>query len=190
MARPPDPTIRARLRERAIDYVLAHGIADLSLRPLAAKLGTNARMLVYHFGSREGLMRAILAGLREREDARIARWLATSKGGGSRTLAAFVLWYWRRVSAPAARPAVLLLFELYGLALRHPAEYPSVLGDPVAYWQRLTRQVGLESGGDATIATLALAALRGLLLDLAATGDRLRTGRAMRALARSLDTGA
>ena len=68
MARHPDPRIRARLRDRAVDYVLSHGVWDLSLRPLAKAIKTNARMLIYHFGSREGLMREILAGLRERED--------------------------------------------------------------------------------------------------------------------------
>ena len=64
MARPSNPQIRARLREQAVDYVMSRGAADLTLRPLAKALKTNARMLMYHFGSREGLMREILAGLR------------------------------------------------------------------------------------------------------------------------------
>jgi AcrR family transcriptional regulator len=74
MAGPSNAAIRARLREQAVDYVLSHGVADLALRPLAKVLKTNARMLIYHFGSREGLMSHILAGLREREDARIQTW--------------------------------------------------------------------------------------------------------------------
>ena len=74
MARPPNPGIRERLRNQAVDYVLSHGFGDLALRPLAKALNTNARMLVYHFGSREGLMREILAGLRERGDAQIEAW--------------------------------------------------------------------------------------------------------------------
>src|SRR5215467_7570871 len=60
MARPPDASIRTRLREQAADYVLSHGLVDSTLRPLARALKTSARMLVYHFGSREGLMREIL----------------------------------------------------------------------------------------------------------------------------------
>ena len=79
MARPPNPGIRARLRDQAVDYVLSHGVGDLTLRPLARALKTNARMLVYHFGSREGLMREILSRLRELEDARIQAWFQSGE---------------------------------------------------------------------------------------------------------------
>src|SRR5574340_768658 len=141
MARPKNPDIHIALRERAVDYVLENGVADLSLRPLADAIGTNARMLVYHFGSREGLMREILAGLREREDGRIAKWFAS--GRKPRSLAAFVRWYWKRVSSHQARPAVLLIFELYTLALRDRASYPAVLEDPVAYWRKMLERAGI-----------------------------------------------
>src|SRR5215468_2163842 len=100
MSRPPDPGIRSRLRERAADYVLANGLADFSLRPLARALKTSARMLVYHFGSRENLLREILETLREREDARIDAWWHS--GGRARTLAEFLRWFWRRYSSPRA----------------------------------------------------------------------------------------
>lgn len=47
---------RERLLAAAVEHVAAHGVGDLSLRRLAAALGTSHRMLVYHFGSREGLL--------------------------------------------------------------------------------------------------------------------------------------
>lgn len=181
MARPPDPGIRVRLRDQAVDYVLAHGIHDLALRPIAQALKTNARMLVYHFGSREGLMREILAGLREREDEHIRAWL--KRPGKARTLPEFLRWYWKRISVPAARPSIRLIFELYALALRHPKDYPGVLEDPLAYWKRLTRKTTARSKSDDPEATLLLAATRGLLLDLSATGDMARTEKALRLLA-------
>src|SRR3954453_2407043 len=78
MARPADPGIQLRLREQAVDYVMTHGIGALALRPLARALKTNARMLIYHFGSREGLMREILAGLRAREAGRVEQWLKSA----------------------------------------------------------------------------------------------------------------
>lgn len=193
MARPSNPEIRARLRDQAVDYVLSHGIADLALRPLAKSLKTNARMLVYHFGSREGLMREILAGLREREDARIRAWFGNRKKPRSaktpRTLAEFLRWYWRRLSAPQARPAARLIFELYSLALRDPKRYPGVLTDPLAYWQQLVDSSAVTSKVEAAQATLLLAATRGLLLDLCATEDRARVGRAMALLASLLQPG-
>ena len=181
MARPSDPGIRLRLRNAAIDYVLSHGVVGLSLRPLAKALHTNARMLVYHFGSREGLMREILMGLREREDARIQAWFR--RGGKRRTLTEFLRWYWNRMSDPRARPAVMLIFELYALALRDPQGYPGVLTDPLDYWQKLAGMAGESREAGAEEATLLLAATRGLLLDLCASQDRLRVEKAMKRLA-------
>lgn len=186
MARPPNPRIRARLRDQAVDYVLSHGVADLALRPLAKALKTNARMLVYHFGSREGLMRQILLGLREFGDAQIQSWFRAGKK--PRTLPQFLRWYWKRMSAPQVRPAIRLIFELYALALRNPQDYPGVLEDPLAYWQKFIRMAGIPAKLEATEATLLLAATRGLLLDLAATGDRARVGRAMDALVRFVES--
>jgi AcrR family transcriptional regulator len=185
MVRPSDPGIRASLRDRAVDYVLSHGVGDLTLRPLARVLKTNARMLIYHFGSREGLMREILSRIREREDARIESWLQS--GENPRTMSEFLRWFWKRSIAPRRRPALRLLFELYALALRDPRAYPGVLEDPLAYWQKLTEKAGIPVKPDAVEATLLLAASRGLLLDLCATGDRARVERAMEALAQFVE---
>ncbi len=188
MARPSNPEIRAQLKEQAIDYVLTHGFAALSLRPLAKALKTNARMLVYHFGSREGLMREILAGLREREDAHIRTWFR--RGNKPRTLSDFLRWYWRRLSAPQARPAALLIFELYAMALRDPEAYPGVLSDPLTYWQTLAAKAGVNAKSSEAETTLLLAATRGLLLDLGATNNRARVSRAVSLLADLLDPAA
>lgn len=178
MVRTPDPSIRIALRDRAVDYVLRHGVADLSLRPVAKALGTNARMLIYHFGSREGLLKAILEGLREREDTQVDGWF--ERGRRPRTITGFVRWYWRRISSPEGRRATILIFELYALALRSPRDYPGVLQDPLDYWESLMARAGVTADrGSTSIATLLLASTRGLLLDLAATGDRHRINRAM-----------
>jgi AcrR family transcriptional regulator len=182
MPRPADPSIRTRLRDQAVGYVMTHGIGDLALRPLAKALKTNARMLIYHFGSREGLMREILAGLREQESARVARWMTSARK--PRTMPEFLRWYWRRVSAPQARSAIRLVFELYALALRNPRDYPGVLEEPLAFWPKLVQAMGIPTEVDEVEATLLLAALRGLLLDLCATGDRRRTTAGMNLLAR------
>ena len=196
MARPPNPGIRQRLRNQAVDYVLSYGVGDLALRPLAKALKTNARMLVYHFSSREGLMREILAGLRERGDAQIQAWFQAGKnragknqaGKKPRTLSEFLHWYWRRMSSPRTEPAVRLIFELYALALRHPEDYPGVLEDPLAHWQKVTKKAGLQSEFETAEATLLLAATRGLLLDLCATGGRARVKRAMQLLAEFVES--
>ena len=66
MPRPVDPHRREAVLEKAADYVLEQGLADLSLRPLAKALGTSTRMLLYDFGSKERLIHEILAEIRAR----------------------------------------------------------------------------------------------------------------------------
>jgi len=183
MARPSNPEIRARLREQAVDYVLKHGYAAVSLRPMAKELKTNARMLVYHFGSREGLMREVLMGVREREDRLIQGWFQKQKTPPA--LASFLRWYWRRMSSPEARPVALLIFELYALALRDPKSFPGVLTDPIEYWRGLAAKAGAHDKNDAE-ATLLLAVTRGLLLDLTATNHRERIEKALNLLAKCM----
>ena len=186
MGRLSNPQTRERLLDQAVDYVLSQGVGDLTLRPLAKALRTNARMLIYHFGSREGLMREILARLREREDARVQAWFRANKK--RHTLPEFLRWLWQRLSAPEARSAERLTLELYTLALRHPHDYPGVLEDPLAYWQKLTEQSGFASKAGTIEATLLLAVIRGLLLDLCATEDRPRVGRAMNMFAQLVES--
>lgn len=178
MARPADPAIRAALKAKAVEYVLSHGIVDLSLRPLAKALGTSARMLIYHFGSREGLMRGILEGLRTIGDARVMAWM----GAGARTMPEFLRWYWTEMSALDAEPLGRLIFELYALALRDPTAYPGVLTAPLAYWRKLARTTGVPAERRDAEATLLMAMARGLELDLCATGDRKRIASAVKRL--------
>lgn len=63
---------REDLLERATDYVLAHGLIGLSLRPLAAAIGTSDRMLIYHFQNRDALVSAVVARTNERAMAAVA----------------------------------------------------------------------------------------------------------------------
>ncbi|TWP35284.1 TetR/AcrR family transcriptional regulator [Leekyejoonella antrihumi] len=51
---------RDELLQQATDYALEHGLIGLSLRPMAAALGTSDRMLLYHFGSKDALVIAVI----------------------------------------------------------------------------------------------------------------------------------
>src|SRR3954470_15854709 len=66
---------RERLLENVIAYVSEHGIGDVSLRTLAAELGTSHRMLIYHFGSKDGLLRAIVETIEGQQRAVLAELL-------------------------------------------------------------------------------------------------------------------
>lgn len=54
---------RETLLPKLAAHVLVHGLADASLRPLAKAAGTSDRMLIYHFGSKDGLIEALLEHL-------------------------------------------------------------------------------------------------------------------------------
>ena len=51
---------RDELLQGATDYALERGLIGLSLRPVAAALGTSDRMLLYHFGSKDALVVAVI----------------------------------------------------------------------------------------------------------------------------------
>lgn len=57
---------REELLDRVADHVLEHGLIGLSLRPVAAAVGTSDRMLIYHFGSRDALVSAVVARIGDR----------------------------------------------------------------------------------------------------------------------------
>ena len=59
-------TTRDRLRQKCFRYFLQHGVANLSLRPLAAAVGTSARMLLHYFGSKEALIAEVMEQVQAR----------------------------------------------------------------------------------------------------------------------------
>lgn len=170
------PDRRAAIRDAAVEYVLAHGLGDLSLHRLADELGTSVGMLVHWFGSREALVAEVLAAIRERQRTSIRHWAGAAGPGG---LAGALREHWRWLSAEAQEPYLRLVFEIHGLALQHPAHYPSFNEGAVADWLEAIEELLGEGtrpagGGAAPDPTLVLAAMRGLILDLLSTGDRER----------------
>lgn len=51
---------REVLLPRLAQHVLAHGLGQASLRPLAKAAGTSDRMLIYHFGTKDALITELL----------------------------------------------------------------------------------------------------------------------------------
>jgi AcrR family transcriptional regulator len=70
---------RDELLDQVTDHVLAHGLIGLTLRPLAAAIGTSDRMLVYHFGSRDQLVTDVVVRTSDRAVAEVAD-LAAPRG--------------------------------------------------------------------------------------------------------------
>lgn len=174
MGRPPDPQRRGRSLAKATDYVLEHGLAGLSLRPLAAALGTSTRMLLYDFGSKEQLISAILTEARHREAA-----LLTEHAGKAQTRHELLRGIWSWISAPERRPFLRLFFETYLDAITHPETYSAEGKAMVTDWVNTFATALAPDGDDPIAATLVIAAVRGLLLDQLATNDHDRVNAAL-----------
>lgn len=164
---------RTELLEAAYAYVLAHGLSDLSLRPLAAAVGSSPRVLLFLFGSKDGLIRELLARARADELALLDR-LGEPVGLAA---AAGRLWEW--ASDPGHRPLLRLWTEAYARSLVEPdGAWAGFAKATVDDW--LAVLAACEPGADPARCTLVLAVLRGAILDLIATGDEERTGAAVR----------
>jgi AcrR family transcriptional regulator len=175
---------RERLLDAAIDHFGRHGIGDTSLRGLAEALGTSHRMLIYHFGSREGLLAEIT---REVEARQRAVMMATYDTGLSPAEAAARFW---EHTAQAALRYGPLFFELAAHAAQGREHATSLRAELVAAWlpsvTELCRAIGIPEDQAEPHARLALGAARGLLLDLLVTGDRDEVARSADLLNRLL----
>lgn len=172
-------TSRDDLLQRVMEDVAHHGIGGRSLREIAEAVGSSHRMLLYHFGSREGLVAAIVEQVEGQQQGALAAAAASAPDGA--TPDDVVLALWDQVSSQELRPFVRLFFEALATAgldvdggadltsgwLEQSAAVSQVLGTP-------TSDVDLRLG---------VAVVRGLLVDVVATGD---TGPATESLRRFL----
>ena len=166
-----DSTPRQLLLDGAIDYVSRHGLADVSLRSLAAALGTSHRMLIFHFGSKEQLWIEIVREVERRARDRLAE-LVPDPGRPTREK----LWaWWKHISDRSLWPNERLFFELYGQALHGRAHAADFLDGIVENWVGPVAEAMVAEGIPAPLARaqarLGVAVTRGLLLDLLATED-------------------
>ncbi len=154
---------RERLLAAAVDQAMRGGITDLSLRELAEAIGTSHRMLLYHFGSRVGLLSAVAEAVNQAEAAAFPDLEDPRQT-------------WQRFSDRAMWPAERLFFELYAYALygRPGTEgfFEACLERWIALLAARLELAGAEPAAARAQARLGLAVVRGLLLDLLATGDR------------------
>ncbi|HEY3015729.1 MAG TPA: helix-turn-helix domain-containing protein [Nocardioides sp.] len=165
----------------AIEHFAAHGIGDMSLRTMADRLGTSHRMLIYHFGSREGLLAAVVHAVEADQRAALAMLVAET----GREPMEQVRRFWARV-ADATEVYGRLFFELASDALYdrpHAEEFRAELVDPwLTPLAELWERAGMDRADAPAYARLGLGAARGLLLDLLATGDRAAVDEAAEAL--------
>lgn len=178
------PTRRTQLLELAYRYVLENGLSDLSLRPLATAVGSSPRVLLYLFGSKEGLVRALLARARA-DELRLLDLVGRRGDAPAAGLDVLVEDIWALLAAEEHRPLLTLWVEAYSRSLLDPGgsadRYPhATVGDWLAALGTAQPPAIRETSAGRVERTLVLAVLRGALLDLLSTGDVERATAAVR----------
>jgi AcrR family transcriptional regulator len=172
VARPRGEVAKQRLLDAVIEHFVADGLADQSLRSIAEAVGSSHRMLLYHFGSKDGLLLAVVREVEARTEALVEEIGAAS---GDR-VDEIIRRTWGYVANPAVARFERLFFALYGRALQGDQAVLPLLTDDVEHWLRvnvsLPAMAGVPVHTVRAHARLGLAVTRGLLLDLLATGDR------------------
>jgi AcrR family transcriptional regulator len=153
---------RQALLARVVDDVAANGLGDRSLRDLAAAVDSSHRLLLYHFGSRDGLVEAIVDAVEASQ-----RDLLDELARDIHDPVALVLALWERVSSPVLRPFVRLFFE--SVAHRGPVSGEAVTAPWLERSRSATAMMGIAF--DPVDIRLGIAVVRGLLIDVLATGD-------------------
>ena len=170
-------TQRNVLLDGAATYVLEHGFAGLSLRPMARALGTSDRMLVYHFGSKEQLIREAMEHL----SARLAALIGASPVPGV-DAGDIVRMLWGAFRSEVVAPFIGVYLELFALSLHEPALYGEMVASLTRTWitfmERLLAPTSIPAGERATAALQILATLDGLFIVRQATKDSLAADQA------------
>ena len=169
-------TTRDRLLQDCLVYFLREGVANVSLRPLAAAVGTSARMLLHYFGSKEALITEVMGQVQRRLQESFEELLESRRVGPKKDL---LLEFWSVLSSTKNRAFLRLLFEVQMLALQNPKRYLRYLSRTSKSWRGLIERALPQKRAKAEIATLYNAVVDGLLLELLATGDLRRTSRAL-----------
>ena len=176
---------RAELLDEIVEYIVRHGLAGISLRPLAAAVKISPRMLLYYFGSKEKLISEVLAEIRLRQRTDFVE--AVSASGSRRER---FLRVWNSWTGPRMEPLGKFWFGVYALALQNPELYSDFLKRFINDWLPIYEQAFIAAGfapeRARNLASLSLAAMRGLQLDLLASGERARIDAAVDELLRLL----
>ncbi|WP_329073932.1 TetR/AcrR family transcriptional regulator [Streptomyces niveus] len=153
---------RERLLARLLD---AFGEAlpppEMSLREIAARIETSHALLRYHFGSLSGVLAAMLNAQRSRDNEALLE--AAQQG----TFDDFVVAIWRTYTRPEQLSRARGFFYVVGLAAYSPEdfrEFVESIGDLTVMLSSLAEREGLDTKEARDVATVTVAAIRGLLL--------------------------
>jgi AcrR family transcriptional regulator len=176
MGRLPDVERRAELLDEIVAYLAEHGLADVSLRPMARQLGVSVNAIVHHFGSKEDLVVEALHRAAEIQTSVGDRWLRRSPGMSQ---VDFMRRWWRWMNAKPENLALVRLgIEAAALDATASGLPGDVRSEQISFWRediaaRLVSD-GIKPEDAELEASLVKATFTGLVLDLLATGQRKR----------------
>jgi AcrR family transcriptional regulator len=177
----PRATGREALLAGAIAHFAEHGVGDTSLRALAEAIGTSHRMLIYHFGSRDGLLAAVVDTVEEGARETLARTVEAAAADPDPTEAGLRFWHLVTEDALVYGP---LFFELSSHAMLDQPHTAGLRRRLVTTWLDALETMWIARGVASDEARLQgrldLAVARGLLHDLLLSGEREQVDAAMR----------
>jgi AcrR family transcriptional regulator len=167
---------REELLKAVTRYVLDHGVGDLAIRPVAEAVGVSHVTLLNHFGTKEQMITEVVDRLRAQT---FPAGIADSIPEGVTIDGAEVLGaWWDQWLRPEYEPALRLTFEVYGKALLQPEAYATFREHIIKDWMELLegfiRAAGCPERELEPTASVLLAVMRGLQMDLLASGERER----------------
>ena len=189
VARTPDLERRQELLDRIVDHLAEHGLAQTTLRPLAAALGVSINRLVHHFGTKEELIATALRRAVERQTAVERGWIQRDP---SISMADLYRKWWKWMNAKPENLALVRLgYEAAALDTTVTGLPGDLRADQLAVWRHIVegklRQEGLSAATAQSEATIQKAMFTGFILDLVASGDRKRLSAALEVSLRRLE---
>jgi AcrR family transcriptional regulator len=172
---------RGELLEAVAEYVLENGLASLSLRRVAEAVGVSHVTLQHHFGSKEQLVGEIVEHLLERT---FMPQEVYPDGAPEPGLDLATRWraVWAGLTSAQGQRDIRLFVEVLGQSQLEGTDYAPAVKRSINRRIELVATNAIALGcpeEDAhAFATLGAATLRGLVIDLLATGERERVDRA------------
>ncbi len=158
---------REQMLAAAADVLADVGLAGLTFRQVAERLGTSDRMVVYYFASKDALVLAALGEHARRLGELMDDALGTRRVAPSTALALL----WQALGDGAADTAFGVYVELVGLASSGRAPYPELASTVAGQWVHwLEQRVTGPPADRRDRAAAVLAQLDGLLLLRRAAG--------------------
>lgn len=181
MNRPIEPHKKEELLERCLAAAIEVGVLDSSINVIAKKIGTSARMLVYHFGSKQELERQLIGLL----EIRLREKLWSFQGvppKGADCPAEPLLEMWRHLTSPPMLGLLKLTMELNQRAIQGDSETQRFLEQESQKW--IDSLFNLTNDKITALSLFHL--FQGAILDFLTTGNAQRGQQTIKAFTETL----